>query len=366
MKKEYKIAMVVGNRPQFIKLLPVYKALKKFTDPYVIHTGQHHDYKMSEIFFQELDLPKPDVNLEVSDGKHGELTAKLLIKLEKEFIKIKPDRIILFGDTNSTMAAALAAVKLHIRISHVESGPRLYDNFESPEEANRVMTERISDLLFPPSQNCVNNLKLENRVEGVHFTGDTMYDTFKIAEEQFNERDLLKDLKLEKEGYYLLTMHRPRNVDEKNVFEKILKFLTSLDKQVLFPMHPRTKKNLEKFKLENYVENTNIIVTEPMGYLDLQYAVRNSIQVFTDSGGLQKEAYFAKKRCLTLYPETPWPEIQNLKFIKCFDPVHEDFSELDLNWETGIYELLFGNGDAGEKIASIIKEKKSENLSCNI
>jgi UDP-N-acetylglucosamine 2-epimerase (non-hydrolysing) len=357
-----KITLVVGNRPQFIKLMPVYRALLKTLKPRLVHTGQHHDYQMSEVFFQDLELPVPDVNLGVSGGNHGELTGRLLIELEKEFLANKPEWLILFGDTNSTMAAALAAVKLHIKIAHVESGPRMHDDFESPEEANRVMTERISSLLFPPNQECLENIGADGRSAGVHFVGDTMLDTFKIVQRQFSGEKLAPKYGLAGEEFNLLTLHRPRNVDEPVVLGKILDFLLSLNRKILFPVHPRTVASLKRFALWDKIhQSERIILTEPLGYVELQRLLAESTMVITDSGGLQKEACFAGKRCLNLYPLTPWPQLLEAGMIHTVDPIVETLTPELTEWSVRGEMPSFGNGDAGEKIAKIILEKIEKN-----
>jgi len=239
------IAIVVGNRPQFVKLKPIFEEFIKYTTPYLIHTGQHHDFNMSETFFRDFDLPSPHINLGISGGTHGEQTGNLIISLERVFKKISPKFLVLFGDTNSTLAAALAAVKLHIKIAHIESGARIFDNFQSPEEANRVMTERVSNLLFPPTENCLNNLVNDGRLEDSFLYGDVMYDIYLSLKGKIQSQNLPKKLNLTKGNYLVVTLHRPINVDNVTIFGRIIDFLGSLDKKVVFPIHPRSKKVIE-------------------------------------------------------------------------------------------------------------------------
>lgn len=351
MPRPLPIALVVGNRPQFVKLRPVREALAAFGRPTLVHTGQHHDFEMSQVHFQDLGLPAPDLDLGISGGGHGEQTGRLLMALERAFLDLKPRLVILFGDTNSTLAAALAAVKLHVRIAHVESGPRLNDGFESPEEANRVLTERVADLLFPPSDACRANLARDGRVEGVHLVGDTMYDTFLAAERLSAGRPIVERARA-KGPFALVTLHRPRNVDDPAVFSRILDFLGGLPMRALLPLHPRTRKNLDASALSaRAAALPNVELLPPLGYLDLNALLPESELVITDSGGLQKEAYFARRRCLTLYRGTPWPEIGETGYLRTADPVAGPLDPALTAWEPGEWQPLFGDGSAGRRIA---------------
>lgn len=350
------IALVVGNRPQFVKLRPVWNALLPHGRPTLIHTGQHHDFAMSQVHFQDLGLPAPDLDLGVSGGSHGAQTGRLLAALEEAFLKTRPRLAILFGDTNSTVAAALAAVKLHIRVAHVESGPRLFDRFESPEEANRVMTERIADLLFPPSEGCRANLARDGRHDGVHLAGDTMYDTFLAAQPLSAARPIARETR-DAGPFALVTLHRPRNVDDPEVFSRILDFLGGLPMRAVLPLHPRTAKNLDGAGLRDRAEALpNLALLPPLGYLDLAALLPACELVITDSGGLQKEAYFARRRCLTLYDETPWPEIRDAGFLRTADPVAGPLSPALIDWTPGTWRPIFGDGRAGERIAAAVME----------
>lgn len=350
------IALVVGNRPQFVKLRPVWNALARSGRPTLIHTGQHHDFAMSQVHFQDLGLPAPDIDLGVSGGSHGAQTGRLLAALEAAFLEVRPRLVILFGDTNSTLAAALAAVKLHIRIAHVESGPRLFDRFESPEEANRVLTERIADLLFPPSEACRANLARDGRSDGVHPVGDTMFDTFLAAQELAAGRPVAEAARA-KGPFALVTLHRPRNVDDPAVFSRILDFLAALPLRAVLPLHPRTRKNLEASGLAARAGAiANLELLPPLGYLDLAALLPACDLVITDSGGLQKEAYFARRRCLTLYDGTPWPEIRSTGFLRTADPVAGPLDPALVDWTPGEWVPLFGDGKAGERIAETCLE----------
>jgi UDP-N-acetylglucosamine 2-epimerase len=255
---------------------------------------------MSDIFFTELEIPKPDYNLEVGSGLHGEQTAKMLSKIESVLINEKPDWVLVYGDTNSTVAGALAASKLHIPIAHVEAGLRSF-NRKMPEEINRIATDHISDILFAPTQNAMNLLKNEGLEQRSHLTGDIMYDSVLFYKEKAIEK--YKNQKLPFDDYYLATLHRQENTDDKLRLQSIFSAFSELDKPVLIPLHPRTKKLLADTKY-----SANVKIIDPVGYLELLHLLYNSYKVLTDSGGLQKEAFFMAKQCITLRDETEWVE----------------------------------------------------------
>jgi UDP-N-acetylglucosamine 2-epimerase (non-hydrolysing) len=308
-----KIVTVAGNRPQFIKLAPVSAEIRKKFKEVLIHSGQHYDYNMSDIFFNELGICSPDYNLSVNEKSHAAQTAKILLETEKILVKEKPSMIIVFGDTNTTVAAALAAVKLHIPIAHIEAGPRMYDECESPEEANRVITDHISHLLFAPSAMCANNLKKESVFGRVYFSGDTMYDTFVKMKKKFVGPETLSKFEGVKNfspgGYILLTLHRPLNVDNAERLEEIIKALLECGEKIIFPAHPRTREMMKRCaSYSKLAKNRDIQIIEPQGYIELGALQTHSKKIVTDSGGVAKEAYFNKKPCVTVYPVTPWPE----------------------------------------------------------
>lgn len=304
-----KIISVVGARPQFIKLGPLSKSLRKRHKEIIVHTGQHYDLEMSGSFFRELKLPKPDYNLGVGSGEHGEQTGKMLKKIEEVLIFEKPDLVIVYGDTNSTLAGGLASAKLTIPVAHIEAGLRSFRK-NMPEEVNRLLVDHISDFLFCPTQTAVNNLKNEGIKKGIYLVGDVMYDSlkhnFKIAQKKSR---ILQKLNVKKKDYFLVTIHRAENTDVKENLEELVSILNFLPKKTIFPIHPRTKKCLEQFNLlEKVSSEKNIILISPVSYFDMLVLEKNAYCILTDSGGVQKEAMFLESFCLTLRDETEWIE----------------------------------------------------------
>ncbi|MBI5763723.1 MAG: UDP-N-acetylglucosamine 2-epimerase (non-hydrolyzing) [Planctomycetes bacterium] len=307
----FDILTVVGNRPQFIKMGPLSAELRsRGYREYVVHTGQHFDDNMSDVFFKELDLPTPDINLDISSGSHGEMTGRMLIRLEQVFLETKPRCVILFGDTNSTLAAALAAVKLHIPFAHVESGPRIFD-MTSPEEVNRLVADIASTLRFCPDELSVKNLAAEAITKGVYFSGDVMYDAYQRYSKTAAARsDVLKRLNLLDSDYALLTVHRPNNTDSPESARRLMELFTKSPMKIAFPAHPRTENACKRHGLWDAIcKMPNVAVFPAVGYLDSLQLINHATVVLTDSGGLQKEAFFAGKPCITLFT-TPWPMIE--------------------------------------------------------
>tara|TARA_R110001599_G_scaffold1889_4_gene9877 strand:- start:328819 stop:329859 length:1041 start_codon:yes stop_codon:yes gene_type:complete len=292
-----KIISVVGARPQFIKLGPLSRELRKNHNEIIIHTGQHYDHEMSDLFFDQLEIPKPDINLEIGSGRHGAQTGKMLEAIEDEIVNQKPDLLLSFGDTNSTLAACLAASKLEVPSLHIEAGLRSF-NRSMPEEINRVVADHTAELLFAPTKEAVKHLENEGLKSKTVLTGDIMVDSVKFVQRKIAPAN-------NNESYYLLTMHRPYNVDDPEKLRLLFNKISELQMLVIFPIHPRTK---------NIIKENNIRVTEnikfipPQGYIEFQGLLKNAEKVITDSGGLQKEAYIAGIPCITLRPETEWVE----------------------------------------------------------
>ena len=370
-----KIANVVGARPQFMKYFPISQAMEKSgVEDILIHTGQHYDYQMSEIFFNEFGMKKPDHHLGVGSGKQGKQTAQVIEKIEEVFLEQKPDFVLIYGDTNSTLGAAVAAAKMHIPIGHVEAGLRSFNKY-MPEEVNRIIADHVSTMLFCPSQTAIDNLKHEGidrvwedgklvdlekfckvikqqtKVDKNHplvlQVGDVMFDLLLYALEN-NDSKILENLKLQPGQYDLMTLHRAENTDRPDKLHEIIQFVneTSSGRKVIFPIHPRTRKAYKDSKVR-FADNINII--EPVGYFDNVKLLKNASLAMTDSGGLQKEAYWAKTPCITLREETEWVETIDIGWnvlYKNYQGKHDSLSK-----ETRIY----GDGEAATKIIETAK-----------
>ena len=351
-----KIASIVGARPNFIKCAPLSRELRKEFDEIIIHTGQHYDYEMNKVFFDELNIPEPDYHLGVGSGTHGEQTGEMLKKTEEVLIKEKPDLVLVFGDTNTTLAGALAASKLHIKVGHIEAGLRSFDR-RMPEETNRVLTDHCSDLLFCPTETAVENLKKEGGVNnGVHLTGDVMVDALKenieIAEKKSK---ILNELDLKPKEYYLATVHRAESTDEFIRLKSIVDAFCEI-KNLVFPCHPRTEKFLKRFGLWDKLTK-KIKVIKPVGYLDMLILEKNAKKILTDSGGIQKEAYILKIPCITLRENTEWVETVADGWNVLVGANKEKIVKKANDFEPKNKQRnVFGSGDASEKIVEVIKE----------
>ena len=303
-----KVVTIIGARPQFIKCAPVSRELRHVAQEILVHTGQHYDDSMSGVFFRELNIPEPDYHLGVGSGSHGVQTGEMLKQIEKILLTEGPDRVLVYGDTNSTLAGALAAAKLHLPVAHVEAGLRSF-NRRMPEEINRVMTDHLSDLLLCPTENAVDNLRLEGVTKGVHLVGDVMYDALLDRVERARETStILERLRLEAHGYLLLTVHRAENTDQLSKLEGIMAAFRSLaesGQKIIFPVHPRTRKQLSKLSLGSPVQ---LLMIDPVPYLDMVLLEAMARLIATDSGGIQKEAYWLRVPCMTLREETEWIE----------------------------------------------------------
>jgi UDP-GlcNAc3NAcA epimerase len=358
MRKKRKILTVAGTRPQLIKLAAVSRVLRQDFREILVDTGQHYDYLMSGIFYDELGIPKPDYHLGIGSGTHSEQTGNMLIKLEKIVFQESPDAILVYGDTNSTLAGALVASKLHIPLFHVEAGLRSY-NKKMPEEVNRVITDHLSSLLFAPTESAVKNLAREGIKQGVIRSGDIMFDAVKYNWQMAEKKNLLSKINMQPKQYYLVTIHRAENTDNVERLKAIIQSILRINDTVLFPMHPRTRNKLKITGLYDQVQkSTKVHVMEPVSYLEMLLLEKNAKAIITDSGGVQKEAYFAQVPCFTLRNETEWTETVESGWNRLVDPLKEDLQVIIDNWDVNkpYVENLYGNGQAAVKIVQYISE----------
>jgi UDP-GlcNAc3NAcA epimerase len=340
-----KICTIIGARPQFIKHAPVEVALSKNFDLFTIHTGQHYDFNMSDVFFTELGLQTPKYNLTVGSTSHGAQTAFMLNEIEQILLNEKPDAVLVYGDTNSTIAGALAAQKINIKVIHVESGLRSY-NKKMPEEVNRILTDNLSDILFAPTETAVNNLKKENITNNVYNVGDVMFDSILSAKQKILNQ-------FENSNKILLTIHRPYNTDNIIRLTTILDLLNQLNESIIFPIHPRTRNILSNAKVDLF-KFMNIEFIEPVSYLELIKLQLQSFCIITDSGGVQKEAYMLKKKCITIRTETEWIEtLKNNWNTLIFDDLNMIKTEI-YNLPGKYEEGLYGKGDSSIQIYKIL------------
>ena len=351
-----KIISIIGARPQFIKCAPLSRAIRREHEEILVHTGQHYDYGMSNIFFNELNIPKPDYNLGIGSGTHGEQTGRMLTEIEKILIKKRPDLVLVYGDTNSTLAGTLAASKLNINIAHVEAGLRSFDR-TMPEEINRVLTDHISNLLFCPTGTAVKNLKNEGVTDGVYCVGDVMMDALehnkKIAEDKST---ILDDMNLTSKDFMVATVHRPANTDAQKTLSSIVQaFCSAADQTIVFPAHPRTEKFLKEYNLWD-VLCQHVRVIPPVGYLDMLKLMANSGKILTDSGGVQKEAYMLGVPCVTMRENTEWVETVEDGWNVLVGADCEKISNAIAGFEgAGKRSDVFGEGDASEMVCGILR-----------
>lgn len=346
------IFTIVGARPQFVKAAPLSAALRERHHEFLVHTGQHYDAAMSDIFFQELGIPAPNVNLGVGSGTHAEQTAAIMTGLEKLMIDQRPDWVLVYGDTNSTLGAALAAAKLNLPIAHVEAGLRSY-NRTMPEEVNRVLTDHVSTLKLCPTQAAVDNLAREGITEGVVITGDIMLDAVQRSLKTARQRSTIQARF--KAPYLLATLHRPTNTDDPAALAEIMRALEQLDLPVILPIHPRTKSRLHEWGLS---VGENVTLIEPLGYLDMLVLVEGAAAVITDSGGLQKEAYFLYAPCVTIRPETEWVEtVQSGWNRLCAPQQHDILAAVNaaLGARPTDHPDFYGDGSAAVRIVEALE-----------
>lgn len=358
-----KIVTIIGARPQFVKASVVSKEIRKNNKEVIIHTGQHYDKNMSDVFFEQLGIPKPDYNLGVGSGTHAYQTGNMMIEIEKILLDEKPDYILVYGDTNSTLAGSLAASKLLIPVIHIEAGLRSY-NRSMPEEQNRVLTDHISEILFCPTETAVNNLEKEGITNNVYNVGDVMCDSVLYFSRMANEKYNINNIELTPlydakkiNKWYLTTIHRAENTMDNKNLTNILKVLNELDELVIFPVHPRIKNMVDKLEKENNYEN--IYFVEPVDYLTMLYLTKNSKKVITDSGGLQKECYILDVPCITIREQTEWVETLNKGYNVLAKPEYNDLIDKITNAKIGDDNKInyYGDGTASIKIADILEEK---------
>lgn len=362
-----KFISIIGARPQFIKAASISRELRTRHQEVLVHTGQHYDSNMSGIFFDELDIPKPDVNLGVGSLPHAAQTGEMLARIEQIIFAEEPDWVLVYGDTNSTLAGALAAVKLRRRVAHIEAGLRSY-NRSMPEEINRVLTDHISDLLFCPSQVAVDNLAGEGILNGVHLVGDVMLDMLQTAIQRAKtQSNILEKLGLEEKNYLLATIHRAENTDDLDRLAEILAGLTSLDELVVIPLHPRTRKALQISGLidpspqngEN-IYWMNIYWIEPVGYVDMVRLQQAARMILTDSGGIQKEAYWLQVPCLTLREETEWIETIDAGWNILVGASKEAIIENVRSFmPPGKHPELYGDGNTAQRCVDLLTVSKN-------
>jgi len=354
-----KIASVVGARPQFVKAAAVSRALRatEGVKEILIHTGQHYDANMSDVFFEELEIPRPDYNLGIGSATHGAQTGRMLEAIERVLLEEKPDWVLVYGDTNSTLAGALVTVKLHISLAHVEAGLRLFDR-RIPEEVNRVLTDHASDVLFAPTVAAVDNLRREGFSEDrIRLVGDVMFDAaLYYGHKAEKESRILERLDLKCKGYILATVHRAENTDDPARLKAIFEGLSRATKEisVVLPLHPRTREALVREGLYEEAGRT-IFFVEPVGYLDMVKLEKNARLIVTDSGGVQKEAFFYRVPCVTLYEKTGWVELVDLGWNHLVPPLSAeavvDGIKLSLSDCAGLEGQPYGDGHSAQKIA---------------
>ena len=353
-----KVVTVVGARPQFVKAAVVSHILRKKHTEILVHTGQHFDRNMSELFFEDMDIPEPDYNLGISSGTHAEMTGRMIIAVEEVLQKEKPDWLLIYGDTNSTLAAALAAAKLHVPVCHVEAGARLH-SLQNPEEINRVCADHIGTLLLASTQSGLRELQKENLGERSRFVGDPMFDAFRIYSEKLDIREvrlhlLAGGVTSVPDKFYYLTCHREENTKDDSTLLEILRAMERLDVPTIYPVHPRNKERA--LRLQQKEKLSSVLLTEPVGYLESTCLVRHAVKIITDSGGLQREAFFAGKKCVTVFDVPIWQETMvNHRNDLARPEAGDILKQLSLEQQVDENYKPFGDGFAAEKIVEALE-----------
>lgn len=354
-KRTMKIVTIVGARPQFIKASPLTRELRRHHEEILVHTGQHYDYGMSDVFFEDLGIPPPNYHLGIGSGLHGAQTGAMLRTIEEVLEKERPETVIVYGDTNSTLAGALAAAKLHIPVAHIEAGLRSF-NRSMPEEINRVVADHISTWLFTPSSVSREQLAQEGIKSGVHVVGDIMYDALLMHRDRADARStVLARLELVPKSYYVATIHRAENTDLRENLAQLFGALDRLRKPVVFPLHPRTSRKLREYGIK---PGKNIRCIDPVGYLDMLKIQKEASCVLTDSGGVQKEAYYLEVPCLTLRTETEWVETVATGWNRVCGTDPDRIIEAVGQMEgcRAPHPHLYGEGDAAKRIVKVLTD----------
>ncbi|MHB9286197.1 non-hydrolyzing UDP-N-acetylglucosamine 2-epimerase [Halobacteriales archaeon Cl-PHB] len=350
-----KVVTVVGARPQFVKAFPVSRALRSDHEEYFVHTGQHYDVGLSDVFFEELGLPDPDTHLGIGSKSHGRQTGEMLIELETVIDDQDPDAVLTYGDTNSTLAAAIAAAKRETLLAHAEAGLRSFER-SMPEEINRVLTDHAADLLFAPTETAVDNLAIEGITDGVYRTGDVMYDALLWARERADPGDVRRRIGIDDRHFVLATVHRPRNADDPDRLSAILDALRTAPYPVVLPVHPRTRQSLDAFGITPD-DDDRIHLIDPVGYLEFVGLLDAADRVVTDSGGVQKEAFLLDTPCLTLRGETEWRETVETGWNVLVGADSEAISAgLYRDFDPDTDDAPYGDGTAAERIVSVLAD----------
>lgn len=355
-----KLLTCIGARPQFIKAATVSRAVSARKDIHevIVHTGQHYDANMSDVFFDELSIAKPNYNLGLGGGNHGEMTGRMLGALEAVMLEEKPDMVLVYGDTNTTLAGALAAVKLHFPVAHVEAGLRSF-NRRMPEEINRILTDHASDILFVPTENAAKNLMREGFAEErVHLVGDVMYDASLFYREHAREPAFVQTEGLENGDFILATIHRAENTENPERLASIFRGLGRDGRRVVLPLHPRTRQKISAYGI---VLPSTILVTEPVGYLEMAWLESQAAAIATDSGGVQKEAFFHDTPCVTLRDETEWVELVDTGWNQVVGADEDRIVEaLKSNSSQTRKGSIYGEGDSASRIVELIERWSSD------